>query len=163
MTEQFSTISFTVHGSPKGKQRARFTRRGISYTPKDTITYESHVRHAFLNSMATDFQPYDGPVEIEVTSVHPIPSSWTKKKKALAASGTMFCMTKPDWDNIGKIVCDALNGVAFTDDARVASAKIRKVYGCIPATHVRITFMGQTSLELIEKLCITNSKDKNNE
>lgn len=140
-----TTISFTVPGPPKGKQRARITKRGFSYTPKETVTYESMVRYAFVGVASMDFQPYDGPVEIEVESVHPIPSSWTKKKKALAASGTMFCMTKPDWDNIGKIVCDALNGVAFTDDARIASAKIRKVYGHIPATHVRITFMGQAN------------------
>lgn len=35
---------------------------------------------------------------------------------------------KPDWDNIGKAVCDALNGIAYKDDSQVVSANVYKVW-----------------------------------
>ena len=32
---------------------------------------------------------------------------------------------KPDWDNIGKIVCDSLNLVAYHDDPAVVDAQVK--------------------------------------
>ena len=37
-------------------------------------------------------------------------------------------VTKPDTDNILKIVKDALNGVLWKDDAQVVSDKVEKFY-----------------------------------
>ena len=36
---------------------------------------------------------------------------------------------KPDADNIVKIICDALNGVAYKDDTQVVELDFKKVYG----------------------------------
>ena len=50
---------------------------------------------------------------------------------------------KPDWDNIGKLICDALNGVAYTDDAHVVMGGVQKgcrtPYGTPPLAKVCIT------------------------
>ena len=35
---------------------------------------------------------------------------------------------KPDADNIAKVVCDALNGVAYKDDTQIVSLHIKKSY-----------------------------------
>ena len=35
---------------------------------------------------------------------------------------------KPDTDNIAKIVCDALNGVAYHDDKQITSLTVDKVW-----------------------------------
>ena len=48
-------------------------------------------------------------------------------------------MVKPDWDNIGKIVCDALNGSAYKDDAAITDATVCKRYGTRPCVAVRLT------------------------
>ena len=39
-----------------------------------------------------------------------------------------FPMLKPDSDNIAKIICDGLNGVAYNDDKQIISLKIEKAW-----------------------------------
>jgi hypothetical protein len=46
-------------------------------------------------------------------------------------------LRKPDWDNAAKLVCDALNGIAWRDDAHVADARVLKFWappGVAPCT-----------------------------
>lgn len=47
-------------------------------------------------------------------------------------------ITPPDVDNIAKVVCDALNGVAFFDDRQVCKLNIEKYYAEIPKIEVEI-------------------------
>ena len=46
--------------------------------------------------------------------------------------------TKPDNDNILKIVADSLNQIAYKDDAQVVDAQIRKFYSRRPRVAVVI-------------------------
>ena len=51
---------------------------------------------------------------------------------------------RPDFDNIGKIIADALNGVAYRDDAQIVEAKLVKIYVDGPgATSVTIGTVGK--------------------
>ena len=43
-------------------------------------------------------------------------------------SGIIRPTKKPDFDNIAKIICDALNGIAYKDDASIVSAIVEKYY-----------------------------------
>ena len=45
---------------------------------------------------------------------------------------------KPDWDNIGKVVADSLNQVAYRDDAQVVDSQVRKFYSRQPRVEVTI-------------------------
>ena len=45
---------------------------------------------------------------------------------------------KPDWDNIGKIVSDALNKFAFKDDSQITDVRIFKKYAKTPKVIVQI-------------------------
>ena len=47
-------------------------------------------------------------------------------------------MKKPDFDNIGKIVCDALNDIAYHDDAQIVDAQVRKFFSDDPKVVVTI-------------------------
>jgi Holliday junction resolvase RusA-like endonuclease len=53
--------------------------------------------------------------------------SASKKARAAMLSGAIHPTKKPDLDNVIKIL-DALNGVAFTDDALIVSITACKVY-----------------------------------
>ena len=53
-------------------------------------------------------------------------------------AGVILPITKPDWDNIGKIVSDALNGIAYRDDSQVVDSRVRKIYSNEPRTVIRI-------------------------
>lgn len=68
----------------------------------------------------------------------PIPKSTSKKKK-LEMDGR-FCLKKPDIDNYIKLVCDALNGIAWEDDNEVAEVYAIKRYSNNPRTEVSIYY-----------------------
>jgi len=128
---------FTVSGKPEGKRRPRFSRKtGTAYNPQENIAYENRIENAFRVQYPTE-NPTDKPVSLNVIAVYPIPKSWAKKKQIAAHEGEIF-PSRPDWDNIGKIVCDALNGVAFHDDAQIYNAFVRKQYGLFPELRVLI-------------------------
>lgn len=119
-------MTFIVYGDPQGKARPRFTNKGRTYTPKNTVEYEKRIRDAFI---AAGGKLIDGYVSVVVQSVFEVPKSYTKKKKLQAAEGTLLPSKKPDIDNILKCVLDGLNGVAYKDDSYVVKAEEVKVYG----------------------------------
>ncbi len=57
---------------------------------------------------------HDGPVSVEVRAYFAMPASWPKWKREL---GEREHTSKPDSDNVSKLVLDALNHVAWRDDA----------------------------------------------
>ena len=54
-------------------------------------------------------------------------------------SGNIRPAVKPDWDNLGKLVSDALNGIAYGDDKSVVEARVMKFYSELPRTEVIVT------------------------
>jgi Holliday junction resolvase RusA-like endonuclease len=129
-------IRFTVHGKPQGKARPRFAK-GRTYTPAKTVAYEREIAEA-ARAAWVGRDLIEGPVYIIVNAFFPIPASWPKRKRSEAAAGALWHIGKPDWDNIGKAVSDALNGVIWADDSQVAFAKVTKHYGTAPRLEVFI-------------------------
>lgn len=127
---------FTVDGEPQGKARPRFTRGGRAYTPKKTVEYERAIKNAFL---AAGGALTNLPVNVSINAYYKIPASATKKKTAQMMSGEILPTKKPDTDNIAKAVCDALNGVAYHDDAQVCILHVKKIYSTEPSIVVTVT------------------------
>ena len=46
---------------------------------------------------------------------------------------------KPDWDNIGKVVSDSLNQIAYRDDAQIVDSQVRKFYSRLPRIEIIIS------------------------
>ena len=67
-------------------------------------------------------------VMIGIVAQYKIPKSLSKAKKALIAEGNVYPLVKPDCDNIGKAIMDALNGYAYKDDKQVVNCLIEKKY-----------------------------------
>jgi len=127
---------FTIPGKPFGKQRPKFTTRGKfakAYTPKETIAAEAVVAREARKHFK---EPLSGPVEIWVVAKFVPPKSWPKYRKA-ECLGT-YHTQKPDWDNIGKLISDALNGIAYQDDAQVCFAVVQKVWAEVAETVVSV-------------------------
>lgn len=127
---------FDVPGMPFAKQRARTLRTGRSYTPKETVMYENLVKTRFVDKYP-DALPTEAPCSVFICAVYPIPKSWSKKDKIKADAG-ILTPRRHDWDNVGKIVCDALNGVAWTDDNQIFAGFVFKKYGDRPCVRVLI-------------------------
>lgn len=135
-------IQFTIPGPPQGKARPRVVRAksGISltYTPDKTVAYEELVRSRYQAAAQSFRFPDDAQVAIQITARYPIPKSKSKKTKAEMLVGALRPTKKPDCDNIVKIICDALNGFAYKDDAQIVLAQVAKEYAEIPQTNVRL-------------------------
>lgn len=121
-----------------GKQRPRMnTYTGRAYTPNKTKNYEYLVRQLFVYKYPK-FEPIVGRVKLSVIAYFELPKSISKQKEAEMLAGTISPTKKPDWDNIGKIISDALNKFAFKDDAQIIEAIIIKKYARTPKVLVRI-------------------------
>lgn len=131
-------IEFTVLGEPFGKQRPRHSRvSGTTYTPRETKLHEQLIQWEYRKQCRDKF-PEGSQIRIIITAIMSIPKGTAKYRKADMLSGKIRPTKKPDWDNIGKLVCDALNGIAYDDDKCVCEAIVQKYYGCEPRIIVRL-------------------------
>ena len=125
------TITFTIPGPPQGKERPRVVRdtsgRVHTYTPDKTADYERLARERYKRAGGVRL-PDEAAVRLVVTAGFPVPKSASRKNRARMLAGELRPAKRPDFDNIGKIVADALNGVAWRDDAQVVEAKLVKIY-----------------------------------
>ncbi len=119
-----------------GKQRPRVTRFG-TYTPKETVNYEKFVKQIFEDTYK-NHELITGPVRMHIIAYFRIPKSTSKVKRSAMQSGDIRPTKKPDWDNIGKIITDALNKVAYEDDKQVVSCVVEKYYSKEPRLQVEI-------------------------
>ena len=133
-------IRFTVPGQPQGKARPRVVSRGgytHAYTPTKTAQYEACVREAYKLSIPPR-KPPSGAVEVAIRAYYAVPKSWPLEKRKKALAGMIPVTVKPDCDNIIKIICDALNGLAWEDDKQIIWAQVSKAYGAEPRVEVEI-------------------------
>ena len=121
------SVTIDVPGEPVAKGRPRFTRGGFAYTPAKTKKYEQKVRAAALRVMDGKL-PLEGPIALRLMFNMEVPKSWSKKKRADAFFGKMLPISRPDIDNLVKII-DGLNGVLFKDDSQITDLIASKRYG----------------------------------
>ena len=133
-------IRFVVMGDPKGKQRARQTFQGgkvRSYTPAQTVQYEKRIAWVCKNALRGSGYAAGTPLCAEIWCYMPIPKS-ASKSLAERLNGEWHTK-KPDGSNILKSVEDALNQLAYEDDAQIAAIHVYKVYDLCPRVEVKIT------------------------
>lgn len=112
-------LSFVVIGDPMGKPR--MTQRDVWKKRPVVLRYRDYcdrIREAAPNAVSK-VDVYG----IDVKAFIAMPKSWSKKKQE-AHLGQIH-RAKPDWDNIGKAVCDAL----LKEDSGIADGRTRK-YWC---------------------------------
>lgn len=117
------TISFTVPGIPVQWSRAG-KHGGIQFTPTPQRNFMAAVKTICAAAMK-GMPPLEGPLELAMRASYTHPPSWSAKLQAR----TRWKVTRPDNSNLVKIVEDALNGVAYRDDAQIASLHVWKVFG----------------------------------
>lgn len=129
---------FTILGEPKGKGRPKLKKTGPysqPYTPEQTVIYENLIAMTYQQQKQIRFADEDY-IEIVIYAYYEIPKSKSKKVKAAMQTGQIRPIKKPDADNIVKIVCDSLNGVAYRDDVQIMDATIHRFYDERPRIEV---------------------------
>lgn len=122
---------FVIDGKPQGKARARTfynpkLGRVQSMTPENTVLYENFVKQCFMNQVTGERWFNREPLKMTIEAYFPIPVSTTKRDRERIALGQLWPTKKPDADNIAKVICDALNGVAYGDDTQIIILEVLK-------------------------------------
>ena len=132
---------FKLNGEPVPKGRPRFVVRNKfvqTYTPAKTKDAEK----AIIDQLKTQYdkEPLNGPCMVKMLFAFSIPKSYSKKKIQQIEKEDMMHYHKPDCDNLGKLVLDAMNKVVFEDDSQITMLSIRKTYTFDePYTEIEIT------------------------
>ncbi len=121
-------IQFRVDMKPTGKGRPRsyldrLTGRVSVYTDSKTATAERSVAYKAREAM-TWHNPITTACAVEIEAFYALPKSTSKKREMLEVGKP--ATTKPDVDNVAKLVLDAMNGIVYEDDRLVSDLVIRK-------------------------------------
>lgn len=136
-------ISFIVPGNPQGKARPRVCRangKSITYTPRKTVEYERLIRASYSSISKFKFEK-NIPLEISILALFPLPKNSSKKFVNAALNNEIYPTKKPDCDNITKVICDALNGVAYYDDSQICKVYFEKKYAQFSCVKIEINII----------------------
>lgn len=114
---------------PVPKSRPRFS--GHAYTPTKTRNAEALIRKS-LKSLEPD-ELLSIPLSLEVTFYHKTPKSWSKKKTNELIHQPKT--SKPDADNLLKLVKDSLQGF-MKDDSFVTTETAKKRWSDEDKIHI---------------------------
>lgn len=129
-------LAFTIPGEPVHAARPRAVSIGGHariYSPKQNVVSKQVIMD-FASKAMNGSPPLEGPIKLHIEATYPHPGSWSKPKR----ERTPWKISKPDWDNIGKLAADALTGIVFRDDAQVVQASVIKRYSVIPCTLITV-------------------------
>lgn len=130
-----ATLSITIPGVPVPKGRPKISTFGghaRAYTPSKTRRYEDLIRLEAGRVMEGRDQ-LQGPTRVGIRAYMPMPQALArhKTKGPAAEAGSIRPLTKPDVDNMAKVI-DALNGIVWPDDNQVVELTVEKFYSSRP-------------------------------
>jgi Holliday junction resolvase RusA-like endonuclease len=139
-----ATIEFEIPGRPTAWARTGGNPGadggGVRrFTPHKQRKAMQTVQRMFQAATANlNYSKLSGPLRLEVLCVYAIPVSWPKAQQRAARLGLVWKTSTPDWDNLGQLVSDALNHLAYGDDSQIVRAGVAKRYGYPERTVIRV-------------------------
>lgn len=140
-------LHFIINGEPIAKQSFRYAiRKGkdgkdfvSKYQKSDIVKAEQYIGWEVKRQLPKNFAPFDVAIGIRALFVFPIPNAFTKKQRAqIEANEVIFKDTKPDFDNLQKLLLDAMQGIVYVNDSRIVKAEAVKIYGKVPRIEVEV-------------------------
>ena len=115
-----------IPGDPVAQPRPKVSTRGgfarAYVDAKHPIhEFKQAIRSAYVNAGG---ELLDGPVQMSIDCYFARPKGHNKKRRLHREYKT----TKPDSDNLGKSILDALNEIAYKDDGQVWYLTVKKWY-----------------------------------
>lgn len=137
------TLKFVVPGKPIAKKRPRFFRRGKgvgTYNCQETEV--GRMLWEINRQLPAGWIPLKSPIQITTVFYMARPKSHygTGNNKTKLKESSQFQHTsKPDLDNLQKMIYDCFNQVVWVDDSLVCETHSRKEYSENPRTEIIIT------------------------
>ena len=119
-------VNFKIVGEIQTKQRPRARIRGNFaqvYTPKETVYYENYIKSEYQRQVNKWFG--NEPLSIKIDCRFKAPK---EVARLLKLGYNIICDNQKDCDNLAKIICDGLNGIAYTDDRQIINLEVSKSY-----------------------------------
>lgn len=124
---------FEIFSKPVPQKQTQWCR-GKGYDPssqdKKAIIWQSR-----------PYAPQDvflGPAEVDLMFYMPIPESTSKVQRRLMLEGMVYPIKRPDVDNLGYLVTNALKELFYRDDAQIVDLHLHKRFAEVPKTVVKI-------------------------
>lgn len=136
-------IEFTVYGEPMALKRHRtYTKTTYGRPLKIPLQVDPSKgdKSDFL-ALAMQYKPdkpLQCPIFLTMRCFFPRPKGHYNKK-GLKSDAAIWVTKRPDWDNLGKFVSDALNGIFWHDDSLICRCVVTKEYTeSAPRVEIRI-------------------------
>ena len=113
------TFEIFIPMQPVAKARARVTKSGYAFTPKKTLQAEHDIKYWIVQEHPKRFDK-------ETALALYIEFYFVKPKSA--PKNRCFPTTKPDLDNLVKLVCDSMNKIVYHDDSQIIDLYVKKRY-----------------------------------
>ena len=124
--------SYEISGKPVPWKRAR--RCGDRYFDSQ-VEIKDDMRSKIESIAKRSLSPSET-LKVKIWFIMPIPSSWSLKRQ-YEAIGT-FHSSRPDVDNLLKMIGDTFNNILWRDDAKIADMSGIKIYGLKPRTIIEV-------------------------
>lgn len=126
-------ITFEVAGPPVPWSRAR-SAGSRRFSAPEMERAKAAIGWAARQSRV---RMIDGPVSVTVCAVFAMPRSCSAAERDKLRGAPVI--KRPDADNLMKLVMDALEGIAFTDDRMVAHQASLKIWGDASRTIIKVS------------------------
>lgn len=139
------TINFTVIGGAVGQGRPKFSTfngKTFAYDPAKSRNEKALYRYVAQQAMQEQgLAPFPSsmPISVVIKSYRDIPKSKPKWFKEAALRGLVVPVTKPDCDNVCKLILDAVTETCFMDDKCVYKLEYESFYSDVPRAEVSVT------------------------
>ena len=138
-----NSVHLVVFGDPKPQKRHRHTSKGRFVRTYDPSSKDKNDLLWVVQNRAPE-KPMEGPLSVHIYCYFTRPKSHyrTGRNSGILKDGLSdLHTTRPDPDNLAKLVLDALNGVFFKDDSQICDLFVKKRYDEQPRTEIWITPM----------------------
>lgn len=120
-------LAFSIPMVPVAWARAG-ARGALRFTPERAAKAKKTVRDYAREAMQRR-QASVNPMALVARFTFPVPDSWPKWKRVAAFERRLLHTSKPDLDNLTKLLKDAMNGVVYVDDCQIVKLEARKDWG----------------------------------
>lgn len=142
-----NALKLTIWGSPIPQGRPRFARIGKfvkTYDPKESRSWKDTVRAQTIDTIEKEhrgYQIFNGPLSMSIHFFFLRPKGHYgsgRNAQAVKRSAPSHHTSKPDIDNLGKAIKDALKGLCYKDDSQIFRCLSEKTYDDRPRVEVVI-------------------------
>lgn len=137
--QPFRIVKLTLFGEPMAKQSVRFGPNGHAFQPKKKTDRKKDYQEQIRKQLPPDFVPFQTTAFItKLHFMYPPRKAFQKEKGKMEAIRTgkkFYKNSRPDMDNLQKLLMDSLSDLVFADDSIIVGIDDMKKYygigGCV--------------------------------